>query len=43
VYFVKGSLQSGEFVPAKDSFKGDRTDCAEHVRYLPKKSKRHYS
>ncbi|ETS77123.1 hypothetical protein PFICI_10997 [Pestalotiopsis fici W106-1] len=43
VYFVKGSLQGGDFVPARDSFKGDQTDCAEHVRYLPKRSKgRHH-
>lgn len=42
VYFVKGSLQSGEFVPARDAFKGDKTECAEQVRYLPKRSKRHY-
>ncbi|KAH8652202.1 ribonuclease Trv [Xylariales sp. PMI_506] len=39
VYFVKGSLQSGEFVPAKDSFKGDHGNCAKHVRYLPKRHK----
>jgi ribonuclease T2 len=39
VYFVQGSLQSGQFVPAKDSFKGDQGNCAENVRYLPKKAK----
>lgn len=38
VYFVKGSLQSGEFVPARDSFKGDHGNCASQVRYLPKRS-----
>ncbi|KAK9425377.1 putative Ribonuclease T2 family protein [Seiridium unicorne] len=43
VYFVQGSLQSGEFVPARDSFKGDQTDCAKEVRYLPKKNKKHHS
>ncbi|CAJ2510464.1 Uu.00g132730.m01.CDS01 [Anthostomella pinea] len=37
VYFVKGSLQSGEFVPAQDSFKGDQGNCADRVRYLPKR------
>jgi ribonuclease T2 len=39
VYFVKGSLQSGEFVPAKDSFKGDQGNCPARVRYLPKRKK----
>jgi len=39
VYFVKGSLQSGEFVPAKDSFKGDHDNCAAQVRYLPKRKR----
>ncbi|KAI0598892.1 ribonuclease T2 family protein [Biscogniauxia sp. FL1348] len=39
VYFVQGSLQSGEFVPARDSFHGDKGNCAKQVRYLPKKSK----
>ncbi|RYP78278.1 hypothetical protein DL770_006917 [Monosporascus sp. CRB-9-2] len=28
VYFVKGSLQSGDFIPAKDSFDGDKGNCA---------------
>ncbi|KAI5865363.1 ribonuclease T2 [Durotheca rogersii] len=37
VYFVKGSLQSGLFVPAQDSFKGDSSNCAAQVRYLPKR------
>lgn len=37
VYFVKGSLQSGEFVPARDTFKGDHGNCASDVRYLPKR------
>ncbi|KAI1753413.1 ribonuclease Trv [Xylaria castorea] len=39
VWFVKGSLQSGEFVPARDSFKGDHGNCPSHVRYLPKRQK----
>ncbi|KAI0118958.1 ribonuclease T2 [Daldinia grandis] len=39
VYFVKGSLQSGDFVPAKDSFKGSEGNCASQVRYLPKRHK----
>jgi ribonuclease T2 len=39
VYFVQGSLQSGQFVPASDSFKGDQGNCADHVRYLPKRAK----
>lgn len=38
VYFVQGSLQTGEFVPAKDLDKeGDAGDCAPWVRYLPKR------
>ncbi|KAK7744294.1 Ribonuclease T2 precursor (RNase T2) [Diatrype stigma] len=37
VYFVKGSLQSGDFIPAKDSFHGDKGNCAAEVRYLPKR------
>ncbi|KAI1254444.1 hypothetical protein MGN70_003847 [Eutypa lata] len=37
VYFVKGSLQSGVFIPAKDSFDGDKGNCAADVRYLPKR------
>ncbi|KAH9909886.1 ribonuclease T2 family protein [Xylariomycetidae sp. FL2044] len=39
VYFVQGSLQSGEFVPAQDTFKGDHGNCAAEVRYLPKREK----
>jgi len=39
VYFVKGSLQSGEFVPARDSFKGDHGNCPPHIRYLPKRKR----
>ncbi|KAJ2999213.1 hypothetical protein NUW58_g64 [Xylaria curta] len=39
VWFVKGSLQSGEFVPARDSFKGDHGNCPSQVRYLPKRRK----
>ncbi|KAK8046098.1 hypothetical protein PG996_014162 [Apiospora saccharicola] len=39
VYFVKGSLQSGQFVPASDSFKGDQGNCAKRVKYLPKRRK----
>ncbi|KAI0814331.1 ribonuclease Trv [Xylaria sp. FL0064] len=39
VWFVKGSLQSGEFVPARDSFRGDNSNCPAHVRYLPKRRK----
>ena len=38
VYFVKGSLQSGVFVPAKDSFRGGEGNCAAEVRYLPKRN-----
>ncbi|KAK8859809.1 ribonuclease T2 [Apiospora arundinis] len=39
VYFVKGSLQSGQFVPASDSFKGDQGNCAKRIKYLPKRKK----
>ncbi|KAI0101575.1 ribonuclease Trv [Nemania sp. FL0031] len=39
VWFVKGSLQSGELVPARDSFKGDHSNCPAQVRYLPKRAK----
>ncbi len=40
VYFVKGSLQTGQFVPAQDlGEKGDVGNCAPWVRYLPKKRK----
>lgn len=38
VYFMMGSLQSGQFVPARDSFfRGAGGSWAERVRYLPKK------
>lgn len=38
VYFVKGSLQSGAFVPAKNlGEKGDKGNCASTIRYLPKR------
>ncbi|KAK4211035.1 putative ribonuclease T2 precursor [Rhypophila decipiens] len=38
VYFVKGSLQTGEFVPAKDlGREGDAGNCSPWVRYLPKR------
>lgn len=38
VYFVKGSLQTGEFVPAtKLGREGDAGNCASDVRYLPKR------
>ena len=37
VYFVKGSLQTGDFVPAKDlGREGDAGNCAPWVKYLPK-------
>ncbi|KAK4191268.1 ribonuclease T2-like protein [Podospora australis] len=37
-YFVKGSLQTGDFVPAKDLAKeGDAGNCAPWIKYLPKK------
>lgn len=37
VYFVKGSLQTGVFVPAKELGKeADAGNCAPWVRYLPK-------
>ncbi|KAH8879577.1 ribonuclease T2 [Thozetella sp. PMI_491] len=39
VYHVKGSLQSGQFVPAQDLGKeGNAGNCAPWVRYMPKKS-----
>lgn len=39
-YFVKGSLQTGEFVPAQDAgWKGDASNCAPWVRYLPKRKR----
>ncbi len=42
VYFVKGSFQTGEFVPAQElaGALGEGGNCAEEVRYLPKRSKR---
>ncbi|KAI1327956.1 ribonuclease Trv [Xylariaceae sp. FL0255] len=40
VYFVQGSLQSGVFVPARDSFHGDSGNCPPRVRYLPKRARR---
>ncbi|KAI0875507.1 ribonuclease Trv [Hypoxylon argillaceum] len=40
VWFVKGSLQSGQLVPARDSFKGDHSNCPAQVRYLPKRDRR---
>lgn len=37
VFFVKGSLQTGEFVPAKGyGSHGDVGNCADEVWYLPK-------
>ncbi|KAK4448165.1 ribonuclease T2 [Podospora aff. communis PSN243] len=37
-YFIKGSLQTGEFVPAQDyGNKGDAGNCAPWVRYPPKR------
>ncbi|KAK3366116.1 ribonuclease T2-like protein [Lasiosphaeria ovina] len=37
VYFVKGSLQSGEFVPAQElGREGNAGNCAPWVKYLPK-------
>ncbi|KAI0471009.1 ribonuclease T2 family protein [Xylariaceae sp. FL0804] len=41
VYFVQGSLQSGEFVPTRDAFRGGDGNCPDRVRYLPKKSRHH--
>ena len=40
VYFVQGSLQSGEMVPAQDlGDRGDAGNCFPWVRYLPKVEK----
>jgi ribonuclease T2 len=40
VYFVQGSLQSGEFVPAQElGAKESAGNCAPMVRYPPKKTK----
>jgi len=37
VYFVRGSLQTGQFVPAQElGREGDAGNCAPWVRYLPK-------
>lgn len=37
LYYVQGSLQSGEFVPAQDlGDRGDAGNCAPRVRYQPK-------
>ncbi|TDZ21513.1 Ribonuclease Trv [Colletotrichum orbiculare MAFF 240422] len=39
-YFLKGSLQTGQFVPASELGKhGDANNCAREVRYLPKRCK----
>ena len=41
VYFVQGSLQSGEFVPAtKLGREGSAGNCKAWVRYLPKRLRR---
>ncbi|OIW29456.1 ribonuclease T2 [Coniochaeta ligniaria NRRL 30616] len=41
VYFVRGSLQSGEFVPAKTlGREGGAGNCKPWVRYLPKRPRR---
>lgn len=40
-FFVQGSLQRGEFVPAHDyGAHGDLNNCAPWVKYLPKRHKR---
>jgi len=37
VYFLRGSLQTGQFVPAQElGREGDAGNCAPWVRYLPK-------
>lgn len=37
VFFVRGSFQTGQFVPAQDlGERGDAGNCAPWVRYLPK-------
>jgi len=39
VYFIKGSLQTGEFVPAQgNGEEGDAGNCAPWVKYLPKRT-----
>lgn len=41
VYFVQGSLQRGQFVPAQDyGAHGDMNNCAPWVKYLPKRHKK---
>ncbi|KAH8909153.1 ribonuclease T2 family protein [Coniochaeta sp. PMI_546] len=41
VYFVQGSLQSGQFVPAKNlGREGGAGNCKPWVRYLPKRPRR---
>ncbi|PSR87107.1 ribonuclease T2-like protein [Coniella lustricola] len=41
VYFVQGSLQTGQFVPAQDyGAHGDANNCVPWVKYLPKRHKR---
>jgi ribonuclease T2 len=43
MYFVKGSLQSGDFIPAKDlGEKGGQGNCKALVRYLPKRCRGGY-
>lgn len=38
VFFVRGSLQTGQFVPAQElGEEGDEGNCAAEVRYLPKR------
>ncbi len=42
VFFVRGSFQTGEFVPAQEEVVGGREDgggCKDVVRYLPKRRK----
>lgn len=39
-YFLKGSLQTGQFVPASELGEhGDANNCADSVRYVPKRCK----
>ncbi|ROV88631.1 hypothetical protein VMCG_10317 [Cytospora schulzeri] len=41
VYFVQGSLQTGQFVPAQDlGAHGDANNCVPWVKYLPKNHRR---
>ncbi len=37
VFFVRGSLQTGEFVPSQEEELGEGGGCEEVVRYLPKR------